>query len=289
MSEPARHTNISSLPIQDPELSCKLAKMEALIQRIPGMTVPIKKSVASCYVDSPFVNDIDMVEMPNFFSFPHMKMFDGTSDPDDHITQYRQRMFTIAIPCNMREACMCKGFGSSLIESTLQWYTNLPNNSISTFAKLTDTFVEQFVSRRKLERTAISAFHKGLCYDSDLYEELTKYPCKTMKDVLTKAWAHIQWEEGETNYYHSSLRKDTRRDSRVDKRHSDRRSEPYSYPNRSENRRREYNRSSETRLRDGPKIPEYNLSISPAEVIGVLKGLREKVKWPKRMRTPSDQ
>ncbi|XP_062104104.1 uncharacterized protein LOC133815265 [Humulus lupulus] len=245
--------------------------------------------------------------MPKKFSLPNMKIFDGTSDPGDHITQYRQRMFTVAIPCYMREACMCKGFCSSLVGSALQWYTNLPNNFISTFTQLTDTFVEQFASSRKLEKsmedlyiivqlwdeplreyigrfnkekvsithcnqdTAISSFCKGLRYDSDLYKELTKYPCKTMEDVLAKAWAQIKWEEGEANYYHSSPRKDSQRDSRVDTRQSNRRSKPYPYPSRSENRRREYNRSSETHLQDGTKIPEYNISISLAEVVGVLK------------------
>ncbi|XP_062118357.1 uncharacterized protein LOC133831973 [Humulus lupulus] len=110
-----------------------------------------------------------------------------------------------------------------------------------------------------------------------------------MEGVLAKAWAHIKWEEDEANYYHYFPRKDSRRDSRVDRRQSDRQSEPYPYPSRSENRRREYNRSSETRLRDGPKIPEYNLSISPAKVVGVLKGLGDKVKWLEMMRAPSDQ
>ncbi|KAL5830177.1 hypothetical protein ACOSQ3_019645 [Xanthoceras sorbifolium] len=120
---------------------------------------------------------------------------------------------------------MCKGFGSSLVGPALQWYTNLPNVSINSFAQLTDTFVEQCSSSRKLEKrsedfytisqrrderlrdfvgrfnnekvsipycnqtTAISAFRKGLLYDSDLYKELTKYPCKTMEDILAKAWA----------------------------------------------------------------------------------------------------
>ncbi|XP_062118902.1 uncharacterized protein LOC133832597 [Humulus lupulus] len=289
------------------------------------MSAPIKKSAACYYTDSPFVDDIAMVEMSRKFSFPHMKIFDGTSNPDDHIAQHRQRMFTVAIPRDMREACMCKGFGSSLIGPALQWYTNLPNNSISTFEQLIDTFVEQFANSRKLEKSAenlyiivqrqgeplrdyvgcfnkenvsiihcnqdiaISAFRKGLRYDSDLYKELTKYPWKTMEDVLAKAWAQIKWEEDEANYYHSSPRKDTRRDSRVDRRQSERRSEPYPYPSRSENRRREYNQSYETRLRDGPKIPEYNLSISPIEVVGLLKGLGDKVKWSEMMRTPFDQ
>src|SRR5437667_7902911 len=117
-------------------------------------------------------------------------------------------MFTAAIPRELREACMCKAFGSSLVGPALRWYTSLPNNSISSFAQLTDTFMGQYSTSRKLEKqsddlyrvkqrrseplrdfatrfntekvsipscsldTAISAFRKGLHYDSDLYKEL---------------------------------------------------------------------------------------------------------------------
>ena len=31
--------------------------------------------------------------------------------------------------------------------------------------------------------------------DGDLYKELTKYQCKTMEDVLSRALAHVKWEE----------------------------------------------------------------------------------------------
>ena len=61
-------------------------------------------------------------------------------------------MFLAATPQEQREACMCKSFGSSLQGPALQWYTNLPNNSISSFAQFTDTFVEQFASSKKLEK-----------------------------------------------------------------------------------------------------------------------------------------
>ncbi|KAI9173514.1 hypothetical protein LWI28_002528 [Acer negundo] len=117
-------------------------------------------------------------------------------------------MFTVAIPQDLREACMCKAFGSSLNRPALQWYTNLPNNSINSFAQLTNTFIKQFASSRKLEKqsnhlytktqrhgenltyvkrfnreklqiphcnqaTAIYAFRKGLSFDYNLYKELT--------------------------------------------------------------------------------------------------------------------
>ena len=52
--------------------------------------------------------------------------------------------------------------------------------------------------------TALLAFCKGLHHDSDLYKELTKYPCRTMEDVLAKVWAQIKWEEDEANAGYSS-------------------------------------------------------------------------------------
>ncbi|KAF2602770.1 hypothetical protein F2Q70_00026277 [Brassica cretica] len=126
---------------------------------------------------------------------------------------------------------MCKGFGSTLTGSALQWYINLPSRSIASFAVLSDKFVEQFASSRDLEKTsdslyeilqhraeplrgyiarfnqekvaisecsiptAISAFKRGHLSDGDLYKELTKYQCKTMEDVLSRAWAQVKWEE----------------------------------------------------------------------------------------------
>ena len=88
--------------------------MEALIQKISAVPAPIKRSNANSFTDSPFVDAIVLVEMPKKFSFPNMKQYEGTTDSDDHIAQYKQRMFTAAIPRDLREVCMCKAFGSSL-------------------------------------------------------------------------------------------------------------------------------------------------------------------------------
>ena len=92
----------------------KFAEMEAMIQKIPRVPTLLKKSLPHSYADSTFVDSIALVEMPKKFSFPNMKMYDGTTNPMDHITSYKQRMFTIAIPREQLEACMCKSFGSSL-------------------------------------------------------------------------------------------------------------------------------------------------------------------------------
>ena len=64
--------------------------MGALIQKIPGVSAPIKKSLPHRYVDSPFVDSIILIEMPRKLSFPNMKMYNGTTDPTDHIASYKQ-------------------------------------------------------------------------------------------------------------------------------------------------------------------------------------------------------
>ncbi|KAF3554386.1 hypothetical protein F2Q69_00012579 [Brassica cretica] len=136
-------------------------------------------------------------------------MYDGTGDPDGHIAQYKQRMLSVALPRESHEATM----------------------SISSFATLSDKFVEQFTSNRNLEKTsgslyeilqhraeplrsyiarfnqekvaipkcnfptAVSAFKRCKHPNGDLYNELTKYQCKAMEDILSRAWTHVKWEE----------------------------------------------------------------------------------------------
>ncbi|KAL5770679.1 hypothetical protein ACOSP7_014833 [Xanthoceras sorbifolium] len=104
----------------NPDVARRFAEMEALIQCILGMPAPIKKSAINSFVDSPFVDAIALVEMPRKFNFPNMKPYDGTTDSDDHIAQYILSMFTIAIPRDLREACMYKGFRLSLVGPALQ-------------------------------------------------------------------------------------------------------------------------------------------------------------------------
>ena len=87
MSNPTPTSGVVS--VQDPEILKKFIEIEDLIQRILGVPAPIKKSAPSCYADSPFIDEITLVEMPWKFSFPNMKLYDGTSDPNDHIAQYR--------------------------------------------------------------------------------------------------------------------------------------------------------------------------------------------------------
>ncbi|KAF3544350.1 hypothetical protein DY000_02007715 [Brassica cretica] len=134
--------------------SKRLDAMQSMVERLPGVAPPIQKSNPDSYADTSVTDEITLIEMPRKFSFPSIKAYDGTIDPDDHVAQYRQRMRAVAHPNESREATMCKGFGSTLIGPALQWYINLPSRSIPSFAILSDKFVEKFASSRDLEKTS---------------------------------------------------------------------------------------------------------------------------------------
>ncbi|KAL0678094.1 hypothetical protein Bca4012_006075 [Brassica carinata] len=127
-----------------------------------GMFVRIPLfSCSDSYTDTPFVDEIDLMEIPRKLYIPNIRMYDVTSDPNNHVTQYKQQMLTVVIQKELREATMCKGFSSTLTGPALQWYINLPTRSIRSYATLSDKFVEQFASSRSLEKSS-----------DDLYEIL---------------------------------------------------------------------------------------------------------------------
>jgi hypothetical protein len=219
-------------------------ELKDMMKRIRGVPKPIEEVKHDSYADSPFSKDIAMVELPKKFIVPSMITYDGSSDPRDHVAHYKQKMFTIPIPMEIREVCLCKGFGSTLSGAALQWFVNLPNGAIDSFASLVNQLNCQFASSRKLEKqpfdlykivqgcdeslrdylhrfnkekisilgcensTAIEAFRQGLLFDSDLYKELTKHKCLTFEDVQAKALAHIRLEEDEWSRPNKQLRLD---------------------------------------------------------------------------------
>lgn len=57
----------------------------SLIYTLPGVPPPIRRSVLDSYVDTPFADEIPLIEMARKFSFQNMRLYDINSDPDNHV------------------------------------------------------------------------------------------------------------------------------------------------------------------------------------------------------------
>lgn len=116
----AAATRVSVTSYLEEIFSKKFEAIQSMVERLPGVAPPIRKSGPESYAGTLFADEIALIEMPRKFSFANIKAYDGPVYLDDHIALYKQRMLAVALPRESREATMCKGFGSSLIGPALQ-------------------------------------------------------------------------------------------------------------------------------------------------------------------------
>ncbi|KAJ9544284.1 hypothetical protein OSB04_023991 [Centaurea solstitialis] len=200
--------------------------------KLPGAAVPVEVEPKTGFQASPFVDEISLIDVPKKYTIPAFATkYYGVTDPVEHVAQYKQLMWTVPIPMQYQEVCMCKSFGSTVTGAALQWLINLKPKSIGSFAELVNQFTRQFASSRKMEKqtsdvyyvvqkpgetirdyfnrfnaamievkncdvkTAIEAYKRGLEDSSGLYLELTKYPPENVDDVRARTLAFMRIED----------------------------------------------------------------------------------------------
>ncbi|XP_074265914.1 uncharacterized protein LOC141588367 [Silene latifolia] len=220
---------------------------------------------------------------------------------------------TVTAVGQVKEASMCKEFGSTLTGPALRWFVSLPNRSISTFAELVNAFTQQFASSRKPQKhagdlyrivqgagetieeyntrfnnekvavwecdisTAVEAFRRGLHHDSDLYKQLTMHPCHSFEAVQEKAATAIRLEEdilARASLPNTPIVFST---SAVEK---SGRKQPTS--KRDEIYRpygRGVNRIEENQLL--PTLAEYGFTVGIGGILKALREMGDRVRWPK--------
>lgn len=63
-----------------------------MIVKFPDVPHLMEKATPNNYADSPFSDAIAMIEVHKRLSVPTMKLYDGSTDPSDHVSLYKQRM-----------------------------------------------------------------------------------------------------------------------------------------------------------------------------------------------------
>ncbi|XP_074283824.1 uncharacterized protein LOC141608361 [Silene latifolia] len=201
----------------------EVKKLNEKFEKIRGVPASLEEAGPDSYAASPFIDEIAKVDLPKMFVVPSMKIYDGTTDPQNHVALYKQKMLAASIPSEFRQVCMCKGFRTTLIGPALQW-----------------TFLARFNKEKvSISRcdvgTTVEAFKQGLLPHSDLYNELTKYPYHTFEDVQAKTLAFIRLEENKSYKVRSSSGpKDYEKSNRKSNKGNNYRPTPCSRPDHSE-------------------------------------------------------
>ena len=97
---------------------------------------------------SPFTNRIEGGKLPRRFAQPTFTMYNGRTDPIEHVSHFNQRM----VVHSRNEALMCKVFPSSLGSVAMRWFDGLGAGSIDSFKELTRAFRSHFMTCSRVPR-----------------------------------------------------------------------------------------------------------------------------------------
>ena len=97
---------------------------------------------------SPFTRRIEGAKLSRHFHQPTFLLYNGRSDPVEHVSQFNQRMVVHL----KDEALLCKIFPSSLRLVAMRWFNGLKANSINSFRELTQSFGSRFVTCGRVPR-----------------------------------------------------------------------------------------------------------------------------------------
>ena len=92
-------------------------------------------------LSSPLGQHILDYDLPRGFSIPPFAMYDGSSDPYDHMLHFNQAMILNAGD----DRLLCKVFPASLKGPALAWFHKLLRGSINSFSELWAAFVSQYL------------------------------------------------------------------------------------------------------------------------------------------------
>ena len=107
-----------------------------------GVGTKVMKKALSQISKSPFTRGIKKAKLPRCFHQPMFSMYNGRTDPVEHVSQFKQKMAVHS----QDEALLCRVFPSSLGLMPMRWFDGLRTNSISSFKKLTQSFCSRFIT-----------------------------------------------------------------------------------------------------------------------------------------------
>ncbi|XP_023899471.1 uncharacterized protein LOC136068578 [Quercus suber] len=120
---------------------------------------------------SPFTRWIEGVRLPQWFTQPTFTMYNGRTDPVEHVSHFNQRMAVHS----KNKALICKVFPSSLGPVTMRWFDGLRAGSIDSFKELTQSFGSRFITCSRVPRPLASLLSLSMREEETLKTYLDRY------------------------------------------------------------------------------------------------------------------
>ena len=176
---------------------------------------------------SPFTHRNEGGRLPRWFTQPTFTMYNGRTDPIEHVSHFNQRMTVHS----KNKPLMCKVFLSSLRPVELRWFDGLRVGSIDSFKELIQAFRSGFIMFSRVPRplasllslsmregetlktysdkywemfneidgdfddVAISTFKFGLPVEHDLKKSLTRKPVTSICQLMDQIDKYKMVEE----------------------------------------------------------------------------------------------
>ena len=120
---------------------------------------------------SPFTQRIERGKLPQQFTQPTFTMYNGRTDPVEHVSHFNQRMDVHL----KNKALMCKVFPPSLGPVVMRWFDGLEEGLISSFQELTKAFGARFVTCSTIPRPLDSLLFIAMQEGENLKIYLNRY------------------------------------------------------------------------------------------------------------------
>ncbi|XP_070014074.1 uncharacterized protein [Nicotiana sylvestris] len=123
--------------------------------------------------------------------------YNGTTDPNEHITSYTCRIKGNDLEDDEIESVLLKNFGETLSKGAMIWYHNFPSNSIDSFAMLADSFVKAHIGVIKAATRKSDVFKMKQRDNEMLREFVSRFQMELMEfSPFTDDWAIQAFTQG---------------------------------------------------------------------------------------------
>ena len=96
--------------------------------------------------------------------------FTGMEDPEAHLTAFHTQMMLVG----GSDAVRCKLFMSTLVGTVMDWFISLPEGHVTSFAQLSQLFMEQYIANRAPPSNSYDLF------------DVRQYQGETLKEFVNR-------------------------------------------------------------------------------------------------------